>query len=693
MKNKYFHNKSILLLVFTLLSSQLCAQEWILRTPLKSISKITTLEVTNNNSIYALDTSPILEYLYTSSDVGETYQRYKFPDARKMQMIANNSAFVLTTYDLYFTNDDFQTITSQDLPGYTFNSLYFLNENEGFIAGDNGVIFHTDDAGQTWTEQTTPITENLKSIHFINDLTGFAVGEDISFLKTIDGGTTWTEIILNIDSYWNFQKVYFFSETKGVIAGSNGYIFYTHDAGDTWTQAITTTNRIIYDVAQTHNDNLVAVGQSGRVLTSDDEGLTWTTEIIGSGDLNTVSASTNLTYIGTEAEILQSSDLLTWTSHLKGVTMSDLNQMSFADLDQGLIVGKGQTGSAVFHDVMFRTSDGGQNWEKKNVSGGYNNVHMRDNGQAITSRGNISYVGLSQDFGETWTTVPGPNITQQFIAKTSWISSMSDFFVGGGNFFSSDGLYHYQNSSGWTHIAEVGNVTQLKFSEDNQTGFLINSVNQIFKSVDAGDTWTELTFSAPSYGQIEIIDDNTVYIGDYVTFDGGQNFELHGFEGYILAYRFFDANTALGVTNLGQVYKTIDAGMNWTEVSSAIIEDSNCCNLFHILEDKIIATSFRSDIYTLDIGNVLQTRSYEEDLVPILIYPNPTKGKLHFDWHKNINALQLTIYSSQGQLIKKHQLKNEKQKSIDVSKLSQGIYFVHLKTNEGKTYIKKLIKE
>lgn len=83
MKNYYFQNKYILLFVFTLLSSQLFAQEWILRTPLKNISKITTLEVTNNNSIYALDTSPILEYLYTSSDVGETYQRYKFPDLKE----------------------------------------------------------------------------------------------------------------------------------------------------------------------------------------------------------------------------------------------------------------------------------------------------------------------------------------------------------------------------------------------------------------------------------------------------------------------------------------------------------------------------------------------------------------------------------------------------------------------------------
>lgn len=692
MKNKGTLNKYILLLVFTLLSSQLFAQEWILRTPLKNISIISALEVTDNNSFYALDTSPTFDYLYASSDSGETYQRYQFPDARNMQIIANNTGFVLTTYDLYFSDDNFQTTTSQDLPGIAFNTLFFLDENQGFIAGDDGVIFHTDDAGENWTEQTTPTSENLKSIYFIDELTGFAIGEDISFLKTTDGGTTWTEIALNIDSYWNFRKVYFFSETKGVIVGSNGYIFYTHDAGDTWTQATTTTNRMIFDVTQSHNGDLIAVGQSGRVLTSEDEGLTWATEIIGSDDLLAVSTSTNLTYIGTEAAILESPDLSTWAYHLKGVTLSDLDQVSFADLDQGLVVGKGETGSAVFRDVMFRTSDGGQNWDKIYVPGGYSTVHMRDNGQAITSRGNISYVGLSQDFGETWTTVSGPNITQQFIAKTSWISSMSDFFVGGGNFFASDGLYHYQDSSGWTHIAEVGNVTQLKFSEDNQTGFLINSGNQVYKSVDAGDTWTELTTLAPSFGQLEVIDENTVYIGDYVTFDGGQNFELHGFDSFVLTYRFFDANTALSVTNLGRVYKTIDAGMNWTEVSSALIEDLNCCNLFYILEDKIIATSFRSDIYTLDIGNVLQTRSYEEDFVPISFYPNPAKEKLHFDWHKNINSLQLTIYSSQGQMIKKHQL-NENQKSIDIFTLPQGIYFVHFKTDEDKTYIKKLIKE
>lgn len=693
MKANLCQLKYFLSLFIIFLGLELSAQEWILRTPLKSISKITALEVTSDGSIYALDTSPTLKYLYKSSDFGTTYQRNQFTDARNMQMLANNSGFVLTTYDLYFSNDNFETITSQDLPGYAFNSLFFLNENEGFIAGDNGIIYNTNDGGETWTQQTTPTTEDLNSIYFIDELTGFAVGDNTSFFKTTDSGTTWSEIILSIDNYWTFKKVYFFTETKGIIVGSNGYVFYTHDAGDTWTQATTTTNRIIHDVTQAHNGNLIAVGQSGRVLTSEDDGLTWATEIIGSDDLFSVSASSNLTYIGTDAEILQSSDLITWTTHLKGVTMSDLNQVSFADNDKGLIVGKGETGSATYRDVMFRTSDGGQNWDKKNVSGGYNTVHMRDNGQAITSRGNISYVGLSQDFGETWTTVPGPNITQQFIAKTSWISSMSDFFVGGGNFFSSDGLYHYQNSSGWTHISEVGNVTQLKFSEDNQTGFLINSGNQIFRSVDAGDTWSELTFTAPSNGQIEIIDDNTVYIGDYVTFDGGQNFELHGFDGYILAYRFFEADYALGVTSSGHVYETYDAGMNWTEVSSAVIEDPNCCNLYRILEDKIVATSFRSDIYTLDISELLKQSVFDKpQFIPISFYPHPAKDELNFEWAADIQMLQLTIYNSQGQEMMKGQL-DETQSSIDISDLASGIYFVHLKTSENKRFIKKLIKQ
>lgn len=185
MKANLCQLKYFLSLFIIFLGLELSAQEWILRTPLKSISKITALEVTSDGSIYALDTSPTLKYLYKSSDFGTTYQRNQFTDARNMQMLANNSGFVLTTYDLYFSNDNFETITSQDLPGYAFNSLFFLNENEGFIAGDNGIIYNTNDGGETWTQQTTPTTEDLNSIYFIDELTGFAVGDNTSFLKQL----------------------------------------------------------------------------------------------------------------------------------------------------------------------------------------------------------------------------------------------------------------------------------------------------------------------------------------------------------------------------------------------------------------------------------------------------------------------------------------------------------------------------
>jgi hypothetical protein len=67
----------------------------------------------------------------------------------------------------------------------------------------------------------------------------------------------------------------------------------------------------------------------------------------------------------------------------------------------------------------------------------------------------------------------------------------------------------------------------------------------------------------------------------------------------------------------------------------------------------------------------------------LLIYPNPTKGKLYIT-NTTGNLINYTIYDLNGQII----LIGKTQESIDVSTLSVGIYI--LKTNQGNF---KFIKE
>lgn len=66
------------------------------------------------------------------------------------------------------------------------------------------------------------------------------------------------------------------------------------------------------------------------------------------------------------------------------------------------------------------------------------------------------------------------------------------------------------------------------------------------------------------------------------------------------------------------------------------------------------------------------------------LYPNPTNNLLNV---KSQGLLDIKIYDGLGHLV----LKNDSSNSIDVSKLSSGLYFVNIK-NGSKTSIKKFIK-
>ncbi|MBC8125350.1 MAG: hypothetical protein H7X70_06415, partial [Candidatus Kapabacteria bacterium] len=62
-----------------------------------------------------------------------------------------------------------------------------------FIAvGLAGTIVKTTDGGNTWTQQTSGVTNWLQGVSFLDANIGTAVGGDGTIIRTIDGGTTWT---------------------------------------------------------------------------------------------------------------------------------------------------------------------------------------------------------------------------------------------------------------------------------------------------------------------------------------------------------------------------------------------------------------------------------------------------------------------------------------------------------------------
>ncbi|MCP4609253.1 MAG: hypothetical protein GY845_11120 [Planctomycetes bacterium] len=87
---------------------------------------------------------------------------------------------------------DGSTFSFQSGPGGTYNSIFFINDQEGWIVGNNGVIGHTENGGNSWTSQTNPDSNSLYGIFCLNQNEGWAVGAQGTILQTTNGGDTWT---------------------------------------------------------------------------------------------------------------------------------------------------------------------------------------------------------------------------------------------------------------------------------------------------------------------------------------------------------------------------------------------------------------------------------------------------------------------------------------------------------------------
>lgn len=123
--------------------------------------------------------------------------------------------------------------------------IQFVDANEGWAAGDDGVMWHTINGGKTWERQPTGTRASLHAIHFLNPYSGWAVGRvELPgggsagvVLGTSDGGLKWTALSTNNVPGLNVVK--FFGERLGVAAGdgSDSYpsgLFTTMDGGRTW---------------------------------------------------------------------------------------------------------------------------------------------------------------------------------------------------------------------------------------------------------------------------------------------------------------------------------------------------------------------------------------------------------------------------------------------------------------------------
>ena len=114
-----------------------------------------------------------------------------------------------------------------------FGQIQFLNNQVGYanrIGYANRKIFKTTDGGNNWNS-IFEITEGIRSFHFVNENTGYIIGDNALFYRTTDGGVSWQKLLIPYEYY---KIVRFHSKNIGYIVDEEGRIYKTTDGGRNW---------------------------------------------------------------------------------------------------------------------------------------------------------------------------------------------------------------------------------------------------------------------------------------------------------------------------------------------------------------------------------------------------------------------------------------------------------------------------
>ena len=379
-----------------------------------------------------------------------------------------------------------QWINQNPVPnGNDLNSVFFIDDNTGWLVGSEGFIKKTTNAGLDWIQQNCNTALTLSSVQFINSNTGWVCGEGGLISKTTDGGLNWTQS--SSTSSNNLTDICFCSNDTGYAVGYNGTILKTADAGSTWVSQNSDTTYDLYSVDFIDPFLGFAVGgrDSSIILKTTDGGINWS---VKSGSYNQYPQSIiyEVKFINENKGFIGGGDWLgefifkttdggeTWASSLREQLMQQditfsknggINSFYFKDSNIGYAVGGYGNG---WERKIYTTTNGGENWISKYYGfeeDGLLSVYGNNigNGWAVGFRGAIF---ITEDNGNSWSQILSGDCSSAF---------------------SGDDIYHVFFIDG-----NVGWASGFRSGRSGST-----SKSFILKTTDGGKIWKTQYLSGP----------------------------------------------------------------------------------------------------------------------------------------------------------------------------------------------------
>ncbi|GHC62528.1 T9SS type A sorting domain-containing protein [Ulvibacter litoralis] len=513
------------------------------------------------------------------------------------------------------------------------------------ITNEFNGLYRSDDNGDNWSLVTLGDLSGIDSsfgwyfgnlrVHPTNPDEVYVLGQGIA--KTTNGGTSWQDVNgMHVDHH---ALEYSRNNTDFILEGNDGGAYISENGGVSWTKF---TNLPITQFYNIEVDNI----QPERLYG-------------GTQDNNTIRTLTG------------------GTSDWNAIIGGDGFHVIVDPNDNNYVYGESQYGN------LRRSTDGGFNF-----SNGTNGISSSDrvnwNTPVIISPFNseIMYYGSNRLYTSnravSWTAI-SPDLTDgqhpsgalAYGTITAIAASYNDtntIYTG-----SDDGNVNvtFDGGTSWTNVS--GNlpdryVTSLAtVPGDDNTAYvtfsgygLLDYDAHVFKTIDGGQNWTDISSNLPSIPVNDIIVSN--------------------------------ANSILFVATDLNVWYSINDGGSWDIVGNDlplnIIRDLK----IHEPTNTLYAGTFGRSMHSYDMSNIiLSVNSNDLASESIKIYPIPAQNEITIA-HEFTSEGTITLYDFTGKELKTLFNGNfgaSKTISVSTEGFANGMYLLKF-TNEGKTLSKKI---
>lgn len=513
-----------------------------------------------------------------------------------------------------------------------------LANGVGFMGGDEGTLYKTENGGTTWSLLTgaIPVTEDIVKMHyntngkgsiltrsgklyyttngttytevlntanvysdvqFVSTTNGYALSENGIIAATTNEGANWTEATTSVYTTTNSNKLKSIcmqpDGLQGVVTGEQGELWTTTDGGATAWVERTKAIQIppLHSIIKYGRVGAMAVGDDGTVIITLDNGLSWKVEITGiSANLYDWANGSRSSAVGQGGANIQTTDLTNWTPY-NSASDDDMKSVVYSTtLSAAIAVGNNSTALILPAAETY--------WDKMttlNSTDALNSV--AENTGIVIAVGEKGKI-LKYD---------GSNWTQQnrLIPPVLNDAAMSDLLNGtavgnnGSILVTADGgaSWKIQNSGTLHHLNSIYIFPGAGSSKAIAVG---DSGTVIMRQANT-TVWTPLTgFGITKLNDIHISDQLGIIVGEngiaYRSTNGGTTWAAvtpTNTTEHLNAIHITDKTSAYAVGNQGVIIRIKDNGADWT----SLVQTPSGQNWVQYLSG---ATQHLNDVYFKD---------------------------------------------------------------------------------------------